>query len=77
MSPQETTESMDLIDRIRNEHNLSLLFTEHDMQVVFRVADRLTVLHHGEVIATGTAEEVRNDENVIRVYLGEGDHAAA
>lgn len=77
MSPGETTESIDLIDRIRAAHGLSLLFTEHDMQVVFRIADRVTVLHHGEVIATGTPQEVRNDENVVRVYLGGGEHAVA
>jgi len=77
MSPGETTESIDLIGRIRAEHDLSLLFTEHDMEVVFRIADRLTVLHHGQVIATGMPEDVRADENVVQVYLGGGGHAVA
>lgn len=77
MSPSETTESLDLIDKIRAEYNLSLLFTEHDMQVVFRISDKVTVLHHGQVIATGTPQEVRNDENVIRVYLGAGKDGIA
>lgn len=77
MSPTETTESIELIDRIRATHDLSLLFTEHDMQVVFRITDRITVLHRGEVIASGAPEEVRADENVARVYLGGGEGAAA
>lgn len=71
MSPTETTESIQLVDRISQERNLTLLFTEHDMSVVFGIADRISVLHHGEIIASGTPEEVRNDPNVRSVYLGD------
>ncbi len=71
MSPSETTESIQLIDRISKERNLTLLFTEHDMSVVFGIADRISVLHHGEIIASGAPEEVRNDVNVRSVYLGD------
>ncbi len=71
MSPTETTESIQLVDRISKERNLTLLFTEHDMSVVFGIADRISVLHHGEIIASGSPEEVRNDPNVRSVYLGD------
>ncbi len=71
MSPTETTESIQLVDRISKERDLTLLFTEHDMGVVFGIADRISVLHHGEIIASGSPEEVRNDPNVKSVYLGD------
>ena len=50
-----------------------MLFTEHDMDVVFSVADRIMVLHQGRVIAEGPPAAVRADAQVQRVYLGEGD----
>jgi branched-chain amino acid transport system ATP-binding protein len=71
MSAQETRESIQLIERIARERGLTLLFTEHDMEVVFAIAHRITVLHQGEVIADGTPEEVRAHPEVRRVYLGE------
>jgi branched-chain amino acid transport system ATP-binding protein len=71
MSAQETRESIQLIERIARERALTLLFTEHDMEVVFAIAHRITVLHQGEVIAEGTPEEVRRHPQVRRVYLGE------
>jgi branched-chain amino acid transport system ATP-binding protein len=71
MSAQETRESIRLIERIGRERGLTLLFTEHDMEVVFAIAHRITVLHQGEVIADGTPEEVRRHPEVRRVYLGE------
>ncbi len=70
MSPQETTEAITLIDEITKTRNLTLLFTEHDMSVVFGISDRISVLHHGEIIASGTPQDVRNDPEVRRVYLG-------
>ncbi len=71
MSPQETDEAIGLVGRITQERGLTLLFTEHDMGVVFGIADRISVLHHGEIIASGAPEDVRNDPEVRRVYLGE------
>ena len=71
MSAQETRESIRLIERIARERGLTLLFTEHDMEVVFAIAHRITVLHQGEVIADGTPDEVRRHPDVRRVYLGE------
>jgi branched-chain amino acid transport system ATP-binding protein len=71
MSAQETRESIQLIERIGRERGLTLLFTEHDMEVVFAIAHRITVLHQGQVIADGVPDEVRRHPDVRRVYLGE------
>jgi branched-chain amino acid transport system ATP-binding protein len=71
MSASETRETIRLISRIAGERELTLLFTEHDMEVVFSIAEKITVLHQGQVIAEGTPAEVRNDPEVRRVYLGE------
>ena len=61
---------MDLLKRIAAERGLTLLFTEHDMSVVFSAAHRIAVLHQGRLIATGTPQEIRAHEEVKRVYLG-------
>jgi branched-chain amino acid transport system ATP-binding protein len=70
MSATETRETIRLIDRIVRERGLTLLFTEHDMDVVFSIAQKITVLHQGRVIADGTPADVRADPEVRRVYLG-------
>jgi len=77
MSPQETREAIALVDDIAKSRSLTLLFTEHDMSVVFGISDRISVLHHGELIASGLPDDVRNNAEVRRIYLGEGDDAAA
>jgi branched-chain amino acid transport system ATP-binding protein len=71
MSATETRETIRLVERIARERGLTLLFTEHDMEVVFSIAQRITVLHQGRVIADGTPADVRADAEVRRVYLGE------
>ena len=71
MSASETHETIRLIERIAGERSLTLLFTEHDMEVVFQIAQKISVLHQGQVIADGTPEEVRADPEVRRVYLGQ------
>ena len=71
MSAAETRDSIRLIERLARERGLTLLFTEHDMEVVFSIAERITVLHQGRVIAAGAPDEVRRDPGVRRVYLGE------
>jgi branched-chain amino acid transport system ATP-binding protein len=71
MSPQETAHAIALIATIVRERGLTLLFTEHDMDVVFSIAEKITVLHQGQVLAEGTPTEVRNNLEVQRVYLGE------
>jgi branched-chain amino acid transport system ATP-binding protein len=71
MSAGETHETIRLIDRITRERGLTVLFTEHDMEVVFSIAQQITVLHQGRVIAEGAPADVRADPEVRRVYLGE------
>ncbi len=73
MSISETVASIELIRDIVRGRNLTLLFTEHDMTVVFEIADRISVLHHGEIIATGDGDTVRDDPEVRRVYLGKDE----
>jgi branched-chain amino acid transport system ATP-binding protein len=73
MSISETVASIELIRDIVQGRNLTLLFTEHDMTVVFEIADRISVLHHGEIIATGDGDAVRDDPEVRRVYLGKDE----
>jgi len=71
MSPQETANTIALIGKIVRERGLTLLFTEHDMDVVFSIAEKITVLHQGQVLAEGTPAAVRSNPEVQRVYLGE------
>jgi len=68
MSPAETARITELIAGL--DRALTILIVEHDMDVVFRLADRVTVLHEGRVIADGTAADVRGDVRVHDVYLG-------
>ncbi len=71
MSAGETRDSMALLRRIAAERGLTLLFTEHDMEVVFSTAHRIAVLHQGRVIAEGPPAAIRGDPEVRRVYLGD------
>ncbi|MEW5912256.1 MAG: ABC transporter ATP-binding protein [Thermodesulfobacteriota bacterium] len=71
MSVEETHDTMELVARLNREMGVTILFTEHDMSVVFGYARRLTVLHQGMLIADGEPREVRANEEVQRVYLGE------
>ncbi|GIX49680.1 MAG: ABC transporter ATP-binding protein [Candidatus Tectimicrobiota bacterium] len=71
MSPQETASTIALLARIARQRGLTLLFTEHDMEVVFSIAEKITVLHQGRVLAEGPPEAVRRHPEVQRVYLGE------
>jgi len=70
MSATETQEAISLLERIVSERKLTLLFTEHDMDVVFSIAQKIVVLHQGKLIAAGSPAEVRSDREVRRVYLG-------
>jgi len=71
MSSEETQETMELVKRLNREIGLSILFTEHDISVIFGYAKKLSVLYQGMVIAEGTPEEVRKNEEAQRCYLGE------
>ena len=72
MSVQETHQTMEMIAKITREKGLTLLFTEHDMEVVFSISQRIMVLYQGRLIAEGMPGEVRNNPEVQKVYLGEG-----
>jgi branched-chain amino acid transport system ATP-binding protein len=71
MSPSETGRMIDLIAAL--PRTLAILMIEHDMKVVFSVADRITVLYYGKVLATGTPAEIQANDRVREVYLG-GPH---
>jgi branched-chain amino acid transport system ATP-binding protein len=71
MSASETHDTMRLLERIAGERGLTLLFTEHDMEVVFSIAEKIAVLHQGRLLTEGRPAEVRNDPEVRRVYLGQ------
>lgn len=72
MAPRERVELMKLTTRIAREKSIGVLFTEHDMDVVFEHADRILVLNRGTLIAEGSPEEVRRNPQVRAIYLGEG-----
>ena len=71
MSPEETMATMDLIKMLAEIRALTILFCEHDMDVVFDVAQSIMVMHHGSTIIQGKAEEVRKNRQVQEAYLGE------
>lgn len=70
MAPAERRSLMELLGGIVGDQNIGVLFTEHDMDVVFNHADRILVLNRGELIAQGTPQQVRADDRVREVYLG-------
>ncbi len=72
MAPKERIALMQLTADIVDESGVSVLFTEHDMDVVFTHAHRVLVLNRGELIAEGSASEIRNNQTVQEVYLGGG-----
>jgi len=72
MAPAERTGLMALTRRLATARGLAVLFTEHDMDVVFGTADRILVLNRGEVIAAGPPAAIRGDARVREVYLGTG-----
>jgi branched-chain amino acid transport system ATP-binding protein len=73
MSPAETESMVALMSALPRE--ITLLIVEHDMDVVFTLADTITVLHLGEILALGTPAEIQNNEEVRAVYMGsQGRH---
>jgi len=74
MGPDETVRLTELIDSMRGE--AAMLLVEHDMQAVFQLADRISVLVYGRVIATGTPDQIRADPAVRQAYLGDDETAS-
>jgi branched-chain amino acid transport system ATP-binding protein len=75
MNPQESARFVDFVHRVRDERQVSVLLIEHDMSVVMRVSERVTVLDRGERIAEGTPDDIKNDARVVEAYLGKtGTH---
>jgi len=71
MNPQESATFVDFVHRVRDEKNLSVLLIEHDMSVVMRVSERITVLDQGQQIAEGGPDDIRANERVVEAYLGQ------
>lgn len=71
LNPKETKELDELIAELRNHHNTTILLIEHDMKLVMGISDRIYVVNQGTPLANGTPEEIRNNPDVIRAYLGE------
>ncbi|MBR6268278.1 MAG: ABC transporter ATP-binding protein [Selenomonadaceae bacterium] len=71
MNPQETKELMDMIHWIRKQFGLTVLLIEHDMSLVMGICERIYVLEYGMIIADGTPDEIKNNPEVIRAYLGD------
>jgi branched-chain amino acid transport system ATP-binding protein len=70
MNPAESARLTDFMRQLRDERGTTILLIEHDMKVVMGVSERITVLDHGEKVAEGSPEEVRNNPRVIEAYLG-------
>ena len=62
-----------MIGRIRDEYATTILLVDHNMRAVMRICDRIAVLNYGQKLAEGTPEEIRNNPDVIRAYLGDGE----
>ena len=71
MSVQESAAVVAMLARLKGSYTILLI--EHDMEAVFKLADRITVLVYGKVMFTGTPDEIRNHPEVRAVYLGEGE----
>ncbi len=70
MAPEETSDAIHLIHRMTGELGLTILFCEHDMELVFSIANRIMVMHQGKSIIEGTPEEIRENRLVQEAYLG-------
>jgi branched-chain amino acid transport system ATP-binding protein len=70
LNPQETAALSGMIRLLRDEHDMTVVLIEHDMGMVMSISDDIVVLDHGNVIAMGKPEQIRNDPKVIAAYLG-------
>jgi branched-chain amino acid transport system ATP-binding protein len=70
MNPQESANFNEFVYRVRDERGMSVLLIEHDMSVIMKISERITVLDRGTMIAEGTPDDIRNNQTVIEAYLG-------
>lgn len=70
MNPQESAQFNEFVYRVRDERDISVLLIEHDMSVIMKISERITVLDRGAMIAEGTPDDIRNNQTVIEAYLG-------
>jgi len=70
MSPEETQATMELVKRLGKQRGLTILFCEHDMDIVFSIAQSIMVMRHGQTILQGTPGEIRSNKEVQEAYLG-------
>jgi branched-chain amino acid transport system ATP-binding protein len=77
MAPAERSMLMQLVHKLSRERGTAVLFTEHDMDMVFTYADRILVMDRGRLIATGSPSEIKANIDVCRIYLGTRDYASA
>ncbi|GFM51161.1 high-affinity branched-chain amino acid ABC transporter ATP-binding protein LivG [Pseudomonas capsici] len=71
LNPKETEDLKALIGVLRNEHNATVLLIEHDMKLVMSISDHIVVINQGTPLADGTPQEIRDNPEVIKAYLGE------
>ncbi len=75
MNPQETKSLVDLILKLRETEDATIFLIEHDMSLVMTLSERIYVVDYGQLIATGNPDEIKNNDKVIKAYLGEDVHA--
>jgi branched-chain amino acid transport system ATP-binding protein len=72
MNPKETLQITETIRKLFEEKRVNFVVTEHDMEVVFSISDRIVVFNQGSILADGKPEEIRQNEKVVEAYLGKG-----
>jgi len=77
MGPEERWQMIERVQRLWSEVGMTLIFIEHDMDIVFKIAQTIRVLRYGKVLAEGTPDEIRGNEAVIEAYLGTGLEAVS
>ncbi len=70
LNPTETNQAINIIRELRSKDGITIVMIEHNMRAIMGLSDRVIVLHHGEKLAEGKPQEVANDPEVIKVYLG-------
>jgi len=73
MSPEETSNALELMKLLSRDRGITILFCEHDMELVFSISNRIMVMQHGRTIIQGEPDDVRNDSQVQEAYLGGTD----